>query len=137
MSGMKRCAWITASLVALFGLQAPLCAVACLEASHEIGARSAELAGAAPMAEMPCHGAATPEPAPAQSDADPTCTCIAAVVSGAGDASAFAQGLPAALAPTRLLRSVSLGNRPLEHPGRRVERLPPPDILLFNSTLLI
>lgn len=136
MSGIKRCAWITASLAALFGLQAPLCAVACLEASCELEAGSPERAAAA-MDGMPCHGAATPEPAPAQPDADRTCTCMAALVSVGGDATALAQGMTLAGALPGAFAVLSPRHRPLELLRRPAERLPPPDILLLHSTLLI
>jgi hypothetical protein len=132
MNGMTRWVWITASLAALFGLQGALCSLSCLEPVDR------ELASQQPMAEMPCHG--TPEgsnPDPAQPVSEDGCSCGASVVARTAEAAAISQGHAAGMLPTFVV-SLRLVPGPLpRHHGPAPERLPPPDTLLLNSTLIV
>ncbi len=121
---------LLATLAAFAVFQAPLCALACLDGSGSSAAESTE-AREVP----PCHEA--PEPAePAESHDDSCCS------------DAFAAALKQS---EKSAAGVALATPPREHPlppaPRAVERqvavvpletdLPPPDILLLKSTLLI
>ena len=135
---MKRWVWITASLAALFGLQGSLCAVACLAGPPS------EALSHPPVAEMPCHGAAgsqTPGPAsdPVKSrpEPDPSCGCEASIAAltedGAAIATILTAGIPSPrVSPVRVFQQLASEVRP-----NAAERLPPPDILLLNSTLIV
>ena len=121
---MTRHAWLTVSVIALFGLPGPLCVLACLEAMQPA-------APAALISEMPCHEQVPSEP----SDLGHDCDC----------SNASAPALLALDAPTQTLGVVV--RVPSQHPMARlkllepfvlrVERIPPPDILLQKSTLIV
>ena len=124
MLEMGRQAWLTVSALALFGLSGPLCALACL-------ADTQVLAPAAQSSEMPCHEQGPPEPGDSERD----CDCV----------SASAPALLAFEAPVRMgclvvplpsLRAAARTHAP-EPSVPRAERIPPPDILLLKSTLLV
>lgn len=129
MSRIKRHIWSVASVVALAGLQGPLCALACLE----VQAPEAEVAHhAAP----PCH-----ETEPAADAAPPVshddCGCeispedLVALSESPRNAESthLASGRP-------LRRALDLHAR-WRPPVPEATDLPPPDILLLKSTLLI
>ena len=124
---MKRWVWITASLAALFGLQGSLCAVACLAGPPSES-----------IAELPCHGAAGSQtPGPAESEPEPSCDCGASTVAltedGAAIATILTAGIPSPrVSPVRVFQQLASEVRP-----NAAERLPPPDILLLNSTLIV
>ena len=139
---MKRWVWITASLAALFGLQGSLCAVACLAGPPS------EALSHPPVAEMPCHGVAgsqapgpAPDPAsdPAKSGPgpDPSCGCEASIAALTEDGAAIATNLTAGI-PSPRVSPVRVSQQLASevHPNT-AERLPPPDILLLNSTLIV
>jgi hypothetical protein len=126
---MQRSVWITALVAALFGLQGPLCAVACG------GSAAAEVASHASPGAMPCHEApesSNPEPAQPEQACDcgdsavrlnESVTAIPALVAGV---------LPARSVAFRGFAPVSIRVQP-----RAPERLPPPASVLLNPTLII
>jgi hypothetical protein len=129
---MSRRALIVFSLVALFGLRAPLCLLACLE----IGASGAVVASAPAEPGPPCHGND-----PATSEEEPVdgheCGCDEFQLVLTKLDSSKSGGLEAE-APTPL--RVAFLVPPFEIPTaplRSRQALPPPDILLLKSTLLL
>ncbi len=129
---MKRWVWITASLAALFGLQGPLCSVACAESP------SSELAVPQAGDPMPCHGAlADSSPAPAHRDSDSPCSCEASVVAVLEASEAVTANPAAGILPTRVVHVEALRGVSTDFHWRAPERLPPLDVLLLNTTLLI
>ena len=131
----KRPIWLIATVLALFGLQVPLCALACTQgpAAESITAHQAE---------PPCHGQSSQEQS---NDSSPSeaprsegeCGCelaYEAPLLGADSISNYggvAFLLPGA--PGRLLDSSVRGARTVP----TSTDLPPPDILLLKSTFLI
>lgn len=123
------------TVAALLGLQAPLCIVACLDSPNRVIA-------ATPADVPPCHASSgeTPRPAgspePAAPDSHVDCDCETSYV-----ALAELQGDPKtgdALAYTAL----RVAERALDSPVLpaifpREADLPPPDILLLTTTLII
>lgn len=128
MNLLGRHIWRVASVAALAGLQAPLCALACLEG------QVAE-AAVAQRSEAPCH---EPDRAP---DGAPTSD------GGCGCETAREAFLPLSEASWSVPTLVSAATRgvrvPPDSPTRwrpavpEATDLPPPDILLLKSTLLI
>jgi hypothetical protein len=141
MRMMNRHAWLIATVTALFVLQAPICAVACLEsdasdasadASHEVPA---------------CHEAAPDansnrgaEDAPASHE-DCGCDVAPSMLPIPADQ----PGQPGELSSSRNLVAISTSTFELRRFAFVVSYLalpcqtdrPPPDILLLKSTLLI
>jgi len=130
---MRRRNRLIATLAALFVLQAPLCVLACLS-----GAVPAESSTATP-GDSPCH-----EQAPSSNPSDPAdshddCGCedsYTAVLAGADRTFWNIQSAPvlpphSLEAPLGALASRTKPVQPIE------TDLPPPDILLLKSTLLI
>lgn len=137
---VKRRNWLIATLAALFVLQAPLCVLACLTNAAQ-DESTAETLHASPP---PCHEQAphtqTPTPAPNKpADTHNDCGCedsFTAVLASADKTFANVQ------------TSQVIATKALEDPFCAVLRstidvrlseadLPPPDILLLKSTLLI
>ena len=137
---VKRRNWLIATLAALFVLQAPLCVIACLTNAAQ-DESTAETLHASPP---PCHEQAphaqTPTPAPNKpADTHNDCGCedsFTAVLASADKTFANVQ------------TSQVIATKALEDPVGAVFRstidvrlseadLPPPDILLLKSTLLI
>ena len=137
---VKRRNWLIATLAALFVLQAPLCVLACLTNAAQ-DESTAETLHASPP---PCHEQAphtqTPTPAPNKpADTHNDCGCedsFTAVLASADKTFANVQ------------TSQVIATKALEDPVGAVLRstidvrlseadLPPPDILLLKSTLLI
>jgi hypothetical protein len=122
---------LIAAVVALFGLQAPLCALACLElpAASPIAAHGAE---------PPCHEQSS-EPSRSDAPAHADCGCERAqdaLLTGGGfEASSGAApfGPVASRACLRLPDAARLVALPVP----KATDLPPPDILLLESKLLI
>lgn len=125
---MKRRIWLIATVTALFGLQIPLCALACLQSPP---ADAASVDQAAP----PCHEH-NPDSAPAEAPSSEASCCefaYDAIIIDAGTS----------------LNIVSLDVTPLAAHWLTATRasfvravtasanLPPPDILLLNSILII
>ncbi len=130
---MKSWVWITASLAALFGLQGALCSMACAESP------SSELAGPQAADPMPCHEAPAedPSPAPAHPDSDAPCSCEASVVAVLEASEAVTANPAAGILPTRVVHVEALRGVSTDFHWRAPERLPPLDVLLLNTTLLI
>jgi len=129
---MKRWVWITASLAALFGLQGALCAVACPEGP------SPEMARHQRAAAMPCHGApAESTPAPAHPASDDPCGCEESVVALTAAGEMIPTHLAAGSLPPRVAPVVALCAVSTSLHSEAAERLPPQDILLLKSTLLV
>ena len=137
---VKRRNWLIAILAALFVLQAPLCVLACLTNATQ-DESTAEALHASPP---PCHEQAphtqTPTPAPNKpADTHNDCGCedsFTAVLASADKTF------------TNVQTSQVIATKALEDPVGAVLRstidvrlseadLPPPDILLLKSTLLI
>ncbi len=132
---MKRHALITIAFAALFGFRAPLCVFACLESGQAAEVAVAEV----PAGEQaPCHGT-TPEPSKVPESGDHDCTCdrTQLVVSKSDVEKGY--GPNVSLAPPLLIASFVVPDVDRNPSGTwsRHEHLPPPDILLLNSTLLL
>jgi len=144
MSAVKRRIWLIATVTALFVLQAPFCALACMPDSS-----SANPEAAATQSEMPCHGSASntsptsPKgiPTGSHNERERECGCedslSAALLSNLDFKNSNVAETPAIVSPA--LSSVALApqiERSLRaQPG--MADLPPPDILLLKSTYLI
>jgi hypothetical protein len=130
---VKRRGSLIATVVALFGLQAPLCALACLESPD------AERV-AAHQTEHPCHEQAE-QPADSSTSGAPSthedCGCdlsYQALVSRA-DLSSSAVSLVLHRPDAQRLSTASQVHETLA--VSRLPDLPPPDILLLKSILII
>lgn len=133
---MNRHAWIILSLAALFGLRAPLCVFACMDTG---GSAPAETTAHDSGQSAPCHGSGSSSPESPPSPVDHECDCDQTqLVLTKGDAKRAADALEL---PTPSL-AVVLPLSPVDPSSsprlwRRHEALPPPDVLLLKSTLLI
>jgi len=124
-----RNAWLTATVAAVFGLQMPLCAAACWDAPSPSATHAAD--ASAP----PCHG----EPAAPGSLGEPSSH------DGCGCQLSRELPLPAAGGSAPVLAIVPTWDPPHLGVDRRDRRapvssetdLPPPDVLLLKSTLLL
>jgi hypothetical protein len=131
----KRPIWLIATGLALFGLQVPLCALACMQGSD---AESVT----AQQAELPCHAQnsheqsrdASPSKAPCSEE---DCGCdfayeallpIADGFSSHGSLVLVPLGTPGQVFDSSVRRASAVPTS---------SDLPPPDILLLKSTLLI
>ena len=124
---MKRHTWLIATVVALFGLQAPICALACLQGP------TADLTEASST--PPCHERG-PESPPSQApDADRNCCAFAS------GATVFDASVPVVIAPLAVTPRIALwrpaSQAAVVHVDTMRASLPPPDILLLKSTLII
>jgi len=135
---MTRRRWIGLVTVALFGVQAPLCAVACVQA---IAAQELAAAEGEHDAHPSCHG-----DGPGASDAPPPpdhdCECDRLEVVAASAKGAHAPGTAdaARLVAAPLARAALVAVAPAHGWTRlraRQSRLPPPDLLLLNVVLLL
>lgn len=125
---MKRHIWLIATVTALFVLQAPLCAFACTE--------SAEAQMSTPT-DRPCHGENSDSSPAGESNTHEDCACAFApetLVSQPIDSNTTMVGI--FVYPALRLEMMDGGNgqEPL---AARNGDLPPPDILLLKSTLII
>ena len=132
---MNRRALLIVSLAALFGLGAPLCLVACLE-----GGPAAPVAASAHDTEQspPCHGGAPASPAEAPGS-EHECDCASfPVLLTKGESTSFNGALHVA-APAPLLVAFRVPSSESSAPRlwERQRDLPPPDVLLLKSTLLV
>jgi hypothetical protein len=126
----KRSIWLIATVVTLFGLQVPLCVLACMQGSD------AESIAAHP-AEPPCHeqsSDSSPSEAPSTQQ---ECGCEYAYeallpsvdsIANHGSSLFLLQGTPGQPLDSRVRWACG---------GPTSTDLPPPDILLLKSTLLI
>jgi hypothetical protein len=126
---VRRRIWLIATAAALFVAPAPICAIACLEAP---GAQST----AASATEHPCHDAGG-ERAPSESPSAPeACGCgfaHEALVS----ATNVAPATPLAIAPPSALVDALYASADWTRAVPRDTDLPPPDLLLLESILLL
>lgn len=120
--------WIRATLAAFFGLHAPLCAVACVA-----------MADAAPTAahrsEPSCHEEPASAPTEAPAEASGSCCDFAdqaTAPTADGSLAASAVGL---VARTPIWQA-SIAGGPFARVAAEND-LPPPDILLLKSTLIV
>jgi hypothetical protein len=132
MATVAKRVWLIATVTALFGLQAPLCALACLEGSVD----SAPVASQ--QEERPCHEESSDSSEPG-APAHEGCGCeIAydALIRGQTDATSNVSGFV-------VLVVKSTPSEPLATELYRARwvptatDLPPPDILLLKSTRII
>jgi hypothetical protein len=132
---MNRYAWIVLSLAALVGLRAPLCTFACTEAASATVATAEDHTGD----DAPCHGgpSGVPEDSPST---DRHCDCDQLpVVLTAGDTTKAGVVLNAASVPAVAVATIEVPSLAGDRSSLRSHhrRLPPPDLLLLKSTLLI
>ena len=131
-SAMKRHAWLVLSVAALFLVKAPLCTVACAEASSE--PRVAQHAQNAHEA-MPCHGASPAVPdEPSRADHECDCDLVRVAKPNNAPPTAASWAAPALVEfhfaqPSHQAVSWFFASR--QH------SIPPPDVLLLKSSLLI
>lgn len=132
---MKRHAWLIVAFAALFGLRAPLCAWACLASDSPTPLASAEHHSESPS---PCHGTtpATPEDVPA-SEHECDCDSFQTLLTK-GDTSKAFRSFEVSAPPVAVVSSL-IPQAVETSPGlwKRHRSLPPPNIFLLNSTLLI
>jgi len=131
---MSRRVLIVFSLVALFGLRAPLCLLACLETGAAGPVAAIEL----PAEEAaPCHGAGAPPASEDEPRSDHECGCdgfqLALTKLDSSKLGSLGAEAPAPLRVAFLAPAIEIP------PARLLRRhaLPPPDILLLKSTLLL
>ena len=119
---VRRRIWLMATVAAFLTLQTPLCALACLESPGE--------------AQPPCHeGASSPGGAPPSHDDCEGCNLGSAALLQAPDPHSEAPTPPPA-ALIAFSRGIDPGGCPASAISADTD-LPPPDILLRKSTLLI
>lgn len=130
---MKRHALITIAFAALFWARAPLCAYACMETGFAGEVAVAEV----PSSEhTPCHGTAPAQPeSPESGDRNCDCDQIQRVVSKDDVKKAYDPEV--SLAPPLAVALLILPDAGRVPPGFWRQHLPPPDVLLLNSTLLL
>jgi hypothetical protein len=122
--------WLIATVAAFFALHAPLCAFACLESP-------AAAQTAAQEAEHPCHEqrpASTPADAPTSHE-DGSCALACEALLPSSDTPTNLSAL--AILPLSAPSAACYSGLVFAQAVPRDADLPPPDILLLNSTLLI
>jgi hypothetical protein len=142
---------LMALLAGLFGLQVPLCAMACTSTAEPVAQSGLELPASSDFRrdsapdstpdsahEMPCHGA--PEaPASERSDSHGDCDCETIDSFSVDQAAYSGHRLSAGseLSPPPPAPRLVAAVQPVALAPDRDLRLPAPDILLLKSTLLI
>lgn len=133
---LRRRIWLIATVTAFFVLQAPLCALACFESLDVTGAS----ADAAPISASPsCHDEQSPDSSASGEPSSPLdCGCdfaLQVVISHASDLD-ITQAPVFAISPRsqKLVFAAAVSELPAVFYG---SDLPPPDILLLKSTLLL
>lgn len=127
---MKRRTWLIATMTALFALQVPLCALACFDMAET---------GPTATSERPCHEG-NPDSSPAsESNSHDDCGCKLApeaLVSQLSESNTTTASIGIFLSAKQL---TELTNSARGHTPRVKQdtNLPPPDILLLKSTLII
>ena len=127
---LRRRVWLIATVAALFGLQAPLCALACLDNPFDL------LPVASESGDHPCHQE-SPDPEPASGDSHGDCCQLAYQAIFPGSVDTASAGLSLAEAPPSTVRLLGQADCHLASVVPEFTDLPPPDILLLKSTLLI
>ncbi|MAE94294.1 MAG: hypothetical protein CL910_06505 [Deltaproteobacteria bacterium] len=132
---MKWQAWLIVAFAALFGLRAPLCAHACLDAVPAVALATAEPHPSGPGS---CHQSEQEAPEAPQ-PGDHSCDCDGAQLAAAkSDAKKGSATSLVPVAPTAAASfSISGARRLPPELWRRHASLPSPDILVLNSTLLL
>lgn len=125
---MKRRTWLIATVVALFGLQAPICALACLQ-----GPAAAQVAASSEM--PPCHDRGS-ESSPGEAPVSDDDCCAFADEAAVFDASTPVEIASVAVTPRNTLWQ-PVSRAAVAQTVSRSASLPPPDILLLKSTLII
>ena len=126
---VRRYIWLIATVAALFVLQAPLCALACSESAE---------ANPSTLAEKSCHEEGSDSSPAGQSNSHEDCECNFA-------AGGLVSQPIASISPTSVEIGISPSPLPeltYSNPGQELlvaqnTDLPPPDILLLKSTLII
>ena len=132
---MRKSTWLIIAIAAAFGLRMPVCMVACFES----GPGATMVTSAQPAtANPPCHQT-TEAPDVPQPDRDHECECdgIRAVIAKA-ESKAPASDIE--IPDLRISRAYGALPSPPDDRGRiwhPPDPLPPPAILLLNSTLLL
>jgi hypothetical protein len=127
---MKRHIWLIATVTALFVLQVPLCAFACFERAE---------AEPSAIAHSSCHEESSDSSPAGGSNSQEDCGCdftTQALVSQPADSNTTAMSVE--VVASRLLRIEQTDSS--TNQAQQVEQnadLPPPDILLLKSTLII
>lgn len=126
---MKRHLRLTAIVTALYVLQSPVCALACLQAVDASAIQTAGTAGHG------CHEEAPPAPSEAPSANEDCCDSPDEVVTSQSG-SLLAPTFHAVVSGTSSYAPI-VAHDPRELSKLREIDLPPPDILLLKSTLII
>lgn len=131
---MKRHKWLIAAFTALFVLQAPLCVLACLPSAD-----AATAVDAAHQSNSPCH-----ESTPASSPAEPSsshddCGCEDSYTAVLASADLATPNLvpTAVIPPLNSADQLRVNLVWLARSNPNETDLPPPDVLLLKSTLII
>lgn len=128
---MKRRTWLIATVTALFVLQVPLCALACFD-----------MAGTGPTAtaDQPCHEG-NPDSSPAsESNSHDDCGCKLApeaLVSQLSESNTTTTSSVGIFLSAKQLTELTNSPRGYTPRVKQGTDLPPPDILLLKSTLII
>ncbi len=129
--------WTISAFAVLFALQAPVCAVACLSAANDSSPRVA--APQQPVDSAPCHGSETDsqpgDPPAYPNDGDCNCETLEQAVWAKAETAAP----PLLSVPVQVAHASGCSLQPhrlvLTLPGE--QQLPPRDLLLLKSTLLV
>ena len=130
MKPMRRTSWLVAIAAAFFVLQAPLCALACFEA---LGTDSSE------VAERSCHDEGSDSSPASNSNSHDDCGCnfdSQPLVSQPTDSNTTTSSIEIAGSPPSRSERIHT-SRVRESETAQYADLPPPDILLLKSTLII
>lgn len=131
MNSSRQGRWLLAIVATLLALQVPLCALACTDASGAV-----EVAASPQPASPPCHDEA---PAPTSKGPQPAhaeCGCdVASLTLLPASADIPTTAIALAPAPARVGITAGFQDRDARLPCRA--DLPPPDLLLLKSTLLL
>ncbi len=135
MRSVKQHTWLIITCAALFGLRGPLCVYACLETNPGIQVASAQ---EHPGERPPCHGGGSEVPEPSDSN-DHECDCdrLRVIIGNTeakkvlGDVEVPTPSWSTVIASLPQARTTSIPSGSWRNP------LPPPDILLLHSTLLL
>lgn len=142
---VKRRFWLILTMAILFGIEAPLCAFACVEAgAPQLATHDSEpVSEATPHLDpthqrsAPCHGS-KPDSAPADvPESHQDCGCDFTVEGLLSDSSSTATiSVIGWTSPDGLIDFIAADNREAWKASFESD-IPPPDLLLLKSTLLI
>ena len=129
MRRRARAKWVAGAV--LFGLLAPMCALACLNDA----APPVPIVQHADAEMPPCHAPDEPDAGKSEPADDCSCRPDGEALAGQLDSKARSQG--AFLLPVSDLRGALRLAHALSFNPARMPRVPPPDILLLKSTLIL